>query len=386
MAAPAPAFARAPQAAIAPNTAPASRLARIPFVSLAILALLSAVFAGEVHFALGIGPGMALDHRSLVTVGGVDRDLVLGAGEWWRLFTAPLLHGSLTHIIGNGVVFLLVGWLLEPLIGRGWYAATFVFGALGGALASMLLNPANLVSVGASGGLMALLSATFVCSFHDAAAAISKRLRIVSLRLLIPSLLPALISTGGNVDYNAHIGGALTGVAIGFILMIVWEEGDERPAFGGVVGVIAGAMLAASTAMFLLVAQNFGAHAANDPGLIPDSALPQTVDQAIAQSADLAARYPNDPRARFFRAMHFLDVHDIPDVQAQLQVALARMKATQSELPPQFEPDIRVMLAVTLAAQRRPTEAKAAVAGACNADDPSLAKPLAYLKNAGVCP
>ncbi|HEX4535111.1 MAG TPA: rhomboid family intramembrane serine protease, partial [Rhizomicrobium sp.] len=165
VAAPAPVFARAPQAAIVPSIAPASRLARIPFVSIAILALLSAVFAGEVHFALGIGPGMALDHRSLVAVGGVDRDLVLGAGEWWRLFTAPLLHGSLTHIIGNGVVFLLVGWLLEPLIGRGWYAATFVFGALGGALASMLLNPANLVSVGASGGLMALLSATFVCSF-----------------------------------------------------------------------------------------------------------------------------------------------------------------------------------------------------------------------------
>jgi len=64
---------------------------------------------------------------------------VLPAGSrWWtmvnggRLFTptAALQHGSPTHLIGNLVTFLTVGFLLEPMIGIGWFSAIYFTAAL----------------------------------------------------------------------------------------------------------------------------------------------------------------------------------------------------------------------------------------------------------------
>lgn len=59
----------------------------------------------------------------------------------------------------NGIALGLAGYALEPLIGRAWFAALFVIGALCGSLASMFLNTGNIVSVGASGAVMALFAA-----------------------------------------------------------------------------------------------------------------------------------------------------------------------------------------------------------------------------------
>src|SRR5581483_4344349 len=116
----------------------------------AILIALTAVFFAELKY--GVGPARALtpDHRTLIALGGLSADLVR-SGEWWRIFTAPMLHGSLEHIAMNGFALFLAGWFLEPLIGRRWYAAIFVIGALGGALGSLAANPPQIVTVGASG-------------------------------------------------------------------------------------------------------------------------------------------------------------------------------------------------------------------------------------------
>ena len=68
------------------------RMGRVPPVTLAILALLVAIFVLEVRAG-------ALDSReSILAMGALARAHVR-AGEYWRLLTAPWLHGSTEHLV-----------------------------------------------------------------------------------------------------------------------------------------------------------------------------------------------------------------------------------------------------------------------------------------------
>ena len=44
-----------------------------------------------------------------------QRNAAVAAGEWWRIFTVVLLHGSITHILFN----MWALWALGPQIERG---------------------------------------------------------------------------------------------------------------------------------------------------------------------------------------------------------------------------------------------------------------------------
>src|SRR6185436_12518512 len=48
----------------------------------------------------------------LIALVVVSRDLV-AQGEWWRIFTAPLMHGDISHIVGNGIALFFAARFLE---------------------------------------------------------------------------------------------------------------------------------------------------------------------------------------------------------------------------------------------------------------------------------
>jgi membrane associated rhomboid family serine protease len=198
----------------------------IPWVTLALLAVLIGVFVLENSFPVTPAVKQAPSLQTLIAMGAVDHAAILSRGEWYRLFTAPLLHANFAHLAGNGVALVLGGWLLERLVGRLWFFVFFAVGALGGSLASLAIQPANLISVGASGALMGMFAGMFVSSFRVSSATSSRaRLQINSLRILIPSLLPFSSSaTGVHIDYAAHFGGALAGAALALILLRSWPK------------------------------------------------------------------------------------------------------------------------------------------------------------------
>src|SRR5258708_37127706 len=169
---------------------------RLPFVTFGLIVVLGLIYWAELIFAVQPDGKFAPGLRSLVAFGGLNGSLVLQSSEWWRVFTAPLLHGNLTHILGNTLALLFAGWILQPVIGHAWFAALFVVGALGGAAGSLAANSPNIVSVGASGAIMALLAAALTCSFIFESVQLRRRMQKVSLRFLIPSLAPALLPLG----------------------------------------------------------------------------------------------------------------------------------------------------------------------------------------------
>ena len=206
---------------------------KIPWLTLSLLAVLIVIFTLENTLAVTPGRDLSPSIATLIAFGASSHNLVVSYGQWYRLFTAPLLHANLPHILGNGLALVLGGWLLERLVGRLWFFAFFTIGALGGSLVSLAVNPVNLVSVGASGALMGLFAALFVGSFRYPSGTASRtRLQLNSLRILVPSLLPFIqTSAAGRIDYGAHIGGALSGAALALFLLKAWPEGARIPQF-----------------------------------------------------------------------------------------------------------------------------------------------------------
>ena len=212
---------------------------RFPWLTSSILIVLIVIFMLENTPGNG---GATPSIATLVAFGALSRKLVVSDGQWFRLFTAPLLHGNFPHILGNGLALALGGWILENLVGRLWFFVIFTIAALGGSLVSIALNPADLVSVGASGALMGMFAALFVAGFHFPFGTAGRRsLQFNSLRILVPSLLPFFQPpAAGRIDYAAHLGGMLSGAVVMLLLLNCWPKGARIPQLRQVaVGVLA---------------------------------------------------------------------------------------------------------------------------------------------------
>jgi membrane associated rhomboid family serine protease len=212
---------------LAPSEASAIGLAAftLPWLTFALSSALIVIFILEYAFAVTASVRSDPSIATLFALGALNREAVLSGGQWYRLFTAPLLHGGVAHIIGNVAALLMGGWILERLIGRLWFFTFFIIGALGGSLVSVAVLPSNIISVGASGALMGLFAALFVSSFRLTSGTSERSMmQVNSARILIPSLLPLFSTSSVHVDYGAHFGGALSGAAVAALLLKFWPD------------------------------------------------------------------------------------------------------------------------------------------------------------------
>lgn len=154
-----------------------------------------------------------------VAAAGLDKHAVW-RGEWWRLFTGPLMHGGLLHLLFNAAALIGLGRLVELLSSRYHLALIFTVSAFCGSLFSLFLLP-NTTSVGASGGLLGLIGFLGILGW--------RRKRIMPPGFVKSVLINiALIAMMGMlafkiIDNAAHLGG-LVGGAIAGVLLIPSDE------------------------------------------------------------------------------------------------------------------------------------------------------------------
>lgn len=321
-----------------------------PYLTTAIIGVLCAIFAAEIIY--GVGPWSGLLQPSIATLiafGGIYRPLVL-QGEWTRLFSGPLLHADVTHLALNCVALYISGRILEGLVGRAWLAAAFVTGAICGALFSLAFNPENLVSVGASGAVMALFATLLVLAFHFPKGADRNTLLMNSIYVLIASMVPAT-SSGGKVDIAAHAGGALGGLVLGGLMLAIWRKDALRPRFAAAAAAIGIAGLAAFVFAFTPFPQNYRAGLIATQ-IVPESEAPRNTNEWRARSLALIEKYPRDPRPRYFRAIDLIDANDMSGAERELRAGLAEVDLWRRSLNPEFELHMRAALAVVLAPGR----------------------------------
>jgi rhomboid protease GluP len=372
----------------APTALTFIRGSRRPVLTCALLTVFIAVYAGEVLYGIGPPAGRLPYEPSVSTLvawGGLQYPLVVEQGQWHRLFSAPLLHGSDLHLFLNGISFFISGKLLERLVGRLWLAALFVIGGLGGGLASLVINPHNIVSVGASGSIITLVLAICILAGHFPEP-LRSRVLAVGLQMLIPSLLsvPGSLKSASGIDYAAHLGGAVSGLAMGFILLRLWPRRMRWPPFrpfaATLVAIgIGGCGYAAIAGPRLYPI--YASIAEFRDFLIPQAMAPTTNAASRALARELMIKYPRDPRTRLYWSLVLLDIKDFVGAERELRAALAQKDVLRILFPPEVTYDLEAMLAVALFHQKEFGKAREAARRVCNSS-PYWRE---ILKNDGLC-
>ncbi len=182
--------------------------------------------------------------RALIHYGANVPYLVLNK-QWYRLLTATFVHVGLWHIASNMWCLWNLGILGEPLIGPWGMVAVYMITGITGNLLSMgwdialtlhTRNPEYLVNVGAGAsgavfgiaGLLIVLLSNRKLPFpwRELQRLRSSVVRFAAINLVIG--MSTMFGTFGiRIDNSAHIGGFLSGLALGVPLMPRMTAGRE---------------------------------------------------------------------------------------------------------------------------------------------------------------
>lgn len=197
---------------------------------------------------LCIGLGASVERAALVKP-------LVWEGEPWRLLTGAMLHGSIMHILMNAASAVSLALLVERTVHRHILVPLWLLGALGGGLASLLLMPGQ-ASVGASGGLMGFVGFLLMMGWKRKEL-LPPRFAVNFLRSVVLMALMGILAWS-VVDNAAHLGGLLTGAALGGWLFrgetgsLPLQDSNWRSASGWL-GVLIFGMLFAFTAWRLMM-------------------------------------------------------------------------------------------------------------------------------------
>ncbi|WAZ22880.1 rhomboid family intramembrane serine protease [Streptomyces cinnabarinus] len=153
-------------------------------------------------------------------------------GEWYRLVTSMFTHEAIWHIGFNMLSLWWLGGPLEAALGRARYLALYLVSGLAGSMLAYLLASPTTATLGASGAVFGLFGAT---------AVLMRRLNY-DMRPIIALLAINLIFTfspGFNISWQAHIGGLVAGVVIGYGMVHAPRERRALVQYGTVALVLA---------------------------------------------------------------------------------------------------------------------------------------------------
>jgi membrane associated rhomboid family serine protease len=183
-------------------------------VSLTNLLIIVNVVAFVWELATG---GPDYDHGYLIGAAVVEH------GQWWRIFTAAFLHGSIPHVALNMLALYQVGNLVERLFGKLRFALLYALSIVGSGIAVIWFNY-NQPTLGASGAIFGLFGALVAVGLRlgpRGRALIGQVVPIVALNLVFTFAVP-------GISAAAHVGGLITGFIVGFGLFMMPSRERER--------------------------------------------------------------------------------------------------------------------------------------------------------------
>jgi membrane associated rhomboid family serine protease len=206
---------------------------RFAVVTLVIILLNVAVFAFELTLP---GYGMTLGGfyaKAGATPFELAHGLDVPPGDlvpWWAtLFTSMFIHGGWLHLIFNMLYLWIFGNNVEDALGRARFLGFYLACGLVATATQVLTDPGSTAPIiGASGAVAGVLGAYLV---------LFPRARVLSVFVFPVISVPAWILLGAwfalqavegvlsfrhpdvGVAFFAHVGGFLTGIALGFVLV-----------------------------------------------------------------------------------------------------------------------------------------------------------------------
>ena len=183
------------------------------------------------------GTGLLFDWRGLVWVAllaiffvlseELSRDMrqagrmdgtAVRAGEWWRLFTATMLHADPPHLAANLVTGLMFLGLAMAVFGPGLALLVTLLAGAGGNVAGLIFYSRTYLGLGASGMVMGALGLLAVHTLAHLRAGLSAG-ELVVRSFFGAVFLLVLLGFNPASDVIAHIGGFVTGALLGLVLV-----------------------------------------------------------------------------------------------------------------------------------------------------------------------
>lgn len=178
-----------------------------PVMTYSILGLTILVFIAQVltERILGIDVPAAL---------GVKSNEAILQGQFWRLFTPMLLHGSLLHLGFNMYALYALGPTLESYYGHARFLALYVLAGFAGNVTSFIFSPAN--SLGSSTAIFGLIGAYGVFLYQNREL-LGGRGRRGLINIITIAVINLVIGMTPGIDNWGHIGGLIGGVLFAWI-------------------------------------------------------------------------------------------------------------------------------------------------------------------------
>lgn len=180
-----------------------------PYATYALMTVSVLVFLAELGG--GGGAGSVEGGGTLIIDGGLHGPSIAEQGEWYRIVTSGFLHAGPLHLLMNMFVLYVLGTLLEPAIGAARLIGIYAVSLLAGSFGALLLDP-DTITVGASGAVYGLMSATLVVARRRGIEQVASQIGLwLAINLVFTFSVPG-ISIGGHLGGLA--GGALAALAI----------------------------------------------------------------------------------------------------------------------------------------------------------------------------
>jgi membrane associated rhomboid family serine protease len=159
--------------------------------------------------------------------------------EPWTLLTSMFMHADITHILFNMLSLYFLGRFLCQIIGDKWFLVIYFAGGIIGGfffiLFSIPLETEGNTVIGASGAIFAV---------GGALAVLVPNVKVILFPIPAPIplwtaiigtfLLLTLLAFATNIAWEAHLGGLLLGLAVGYYLrrrsrgISLWQRGFIR--------------------------------------------------------------------------------------------------------------------------------------------------------------
>jgi membrane associated rhomboid family serine protease len=136
----------------------------------------------------------------------------LTAIQPWRMITAGFVHdpSNVLHVLLNMYSLYIFGQVLEPMLGRGRFAALYLLSLFGGSVGVLWLASPDSWVVGASGAIFGMMAAYFVV-LRKLGQNSSQMLGLIAINLVF-----GFVASG--VSWQGHVGGLVAGGVVALVL------------------------------------------------------------------------------------------------------------------------------------------------------------------------
>jgi len=170
--------------------------------------------------------------NQLLLWGADNGGLVLQGGQWWRLVSSTFVHVGVIHLATNMWCLWNLGLLGEPLLGAFGTVLVYLLTGIAGNLLSVAVNPGlpgdpnGIVGAGASGAIFGLAGVLIILLKSKLLPVPEFELKKLRRSVIYFAVLNFVLGAGTmlipsviRIDQMAHLGGFLSGLAIGVPLV-----------------------------------------------------------------------------------------------------------------------------------------------------------------------